>query len=73
MSTAQTAMRLQGFIDANARPNCNNCRHMSLRDNPNSSAAWLWCGRGGFTVRAHAVCERHETAVPAQQSTGSAA
>lgn len=63
MSTADNARRIQGFLTATARPRCGNCKHgheqIAERMPPYDTRTWR-CKRGGFTVTAGAICDRHE-------------
>lgn len=63
MSGAQTARLVQGFLSATARPRCGNCRlsHEDIADRmpPFDTRVWR-CTRGGFTVTAGAICNKHE-------------
>lgn len=63
MSSAETARRVQGFMSATARPRCGNCKfaHEDIADRspPFDTRTWR-CRRGGFTVTAGAICNKHE-------------
>lgn len=63
MSGADNARRVQGFMSATARPRCGNCRlsheQIAERMPPFDTRTWR-CTRGGFTVTAGAICDRHE-------------
>ena len=63
MSGANTARLVQGFLSATARPRCGNCKHgheqIAERSPPFDTRTWR-CRRGGFTVTAGAICNKHE-------------
>lgn len=51
LNSFQIAKASQGFIGANNRPACRNCKHLLPET--------FMCGRGGFFTSSWAVCELH--------------
>lgn len=58
MSSVANAMAAQGFVRANQRASCGNCRHG--QEQTDGLAPRWWCSLGAFRVTAMAVCTRHE-------------
>ena len=63
MSSIQVAKLGMGFLSANQRHACKNCRHgeerRADRMPPYDTATW-YCKKGGFMVSAMAACDQHQ-------------
>ena len=63
MSNITVSKAAQGFVPANARPSCRNCKHgkqeFADRAPPFDTASWR-CNKGGFFTTALATCSLHE-------------
>lgn len=62
MSTIAVAQSCMGYLRANQRPACKNCKHgeerRADRMPPYDTAHW-YCKKGGFITTAMATCNEH--------------
>ena len=67
MSGIIVSKAVQGFIAANARPSCRNCKHVNQRvaerNPPFDTVSWF-CKKGGFYTSALAICNQHDPMRP---------
>ena len=60
MSSIAVVKATQGFMPANQRPACRNCKHGNEQSQDRSDKFSLSCKKGGFYVTALAVCDEHQ-------------